>query len=300
MNTSVILIVFNRPKATQRVLEAIRYTEPSQLFVVADGPRTDRYGEAEKCNYARKLIDNIDWQCQVHKNFSEINLGCAKRVSSGLDWALGITDNAIILEDDCVPHPSFFRYCDELLTHYADDERVMSISGLSVPAAYQRDKHSYQFSRFHRCWGWATWKRAWKHYDHDMTLWPQVVEKDLLSEFLQEQSTTSFWYKKLQDVYDGKIDSWAYRWIFACWMQSGLSTLPNTNLISNIGITTDATHTVNDSFAAQLIAEEMPFPLKHPPFVIRDQKADLFIQRTRHRAGLAYRANRKVKKFFRI
>lgn len=133
-----------------------------------------------------------------------------------------------------------------------------------------------------------------------MKVWPQVVERGLLSEFLPDQNSIEFWHKKIQSVYDGKIDSWAYRWMFACWMQSGLSILPSTNLISNIGTTAAATHTVNDSFADQLSAEEMLFPLKHPPFMIQDQKADLFIQRSRHSAGLAYRAKNKLKQLFQV
>ncbi|MGB3312382.1 MAG: glycosyltransferase family 2 protein [Nodosilinea sp.] len=300
MNISIILLIFNRPETTKKVIEVIRHIEPSHLFVVADGPRHGRDGDAKKCGHARSVIESIDWKCQVHKNFSEVNLGCAKRVSSGLDWAFSITDNAIILEDDCVPHPSFFQYCDELLTRYADDERVMSISGLSVPASHQRDNYSYQFSHFHRCWGWATWRRAWEHYDYDMRLWPQIVEGNLLNELFPEKRVADFWYKKFQGVYDEKINSWAYRWMLTCWLQSGLSILPAANLISNIGFGLDATNTVNDSFAAQLSAKKMNFPLRHPPYIVRDLKADLYIQRTRHSADFAYRVERKLKKLLNV
>lgn len=299
MSTPISLFIFKRPETTKKVFKAIRFLKPSKLLVVADGPRASRLGEAEKCIAAREIIDEVDWECEVFKNYSETNLGCARRVSSGLDWVFSIVEETIILEDDCVPHHTFFRYCDELLEHYRNDERIMSVCGLSVPPSFRRDHSSYCFSRYQRCWGWATWKRAWQYYDHEMKLWPQVIEDDLLSEFLPDRQTVNFWHKKFWEVYRNEIDSWAYRWMFSCWLQSGLSILPDVNLISNIGTTSEATNTVNDSFAAQLSAHEMSFPLRHPTYMVRDSQADRFIQRTRHSAGLAYRVENKLKRLLR-
>ena len=172
----------------------------------------------------------------------------------------------------------------------------MSICGLSVPATSKRSESSYHFSNFQRCWGWATWRRAWKYYDHDMQLWPQVFQNNLLSDIFHDRKSQIFWHKKFQKVYKNEIDSWAYRWLFSCWMQSGLSILPNVNLISNIGTGLDATNTVNDSFAHQLIAQEMQFPLQHPSSIIRDSWADKYIQKTRHDVSYMYRAKEKLKR----
>lgn len=299
MQSAIAFIIFKRPDTTRKVFEVIRRMKPRKLLVIADGSRSNQRGEAEKCAAARDVIDQVDWDCEVFKNYSDINLGCAKRVSSGLDWVFSLVEEVIILEDDCVPHPTFFRYCDELLEYYKDDERVMSVCGLSVPPSFRRDSFSYCFSRYQRCWGWATWKRAWQYYDHEMKLWPQVVEEALLSEFLSDRQTVSFWHKKFWQVYRNEIDSWAYRWMFSCWLQSGLSVLPNVNLIANIGTTSEATNTVNDSFAAQLCAHEMSFPLRHPTCMVRDRQADRFIQRTRHSAGIAYRIENKLKRLLR-
>jgi hypothetical protein len=145
--------------------------------VIADGYSGDDKHEMQKCIETRKIIDGVDWECDVRKNYSETNLGCARRVSSGLDWVFNQVEEAIILEDDCLPDPSFFRFCTDLLERYRSDNRIFSISaqnfyGQAVPEA------SYYFSRYHHCWGWATWKRAWQHFDFEMKLWPEVREKN--------------------------------------------------------------------------------------------------------------------------
>ena len=299
MELAVTFIIFRRPDATEKVFEAIRKVKPRKLLVIADGPRGSRIGEAENCAAARMVIDRVDWDCEVYKNYSDVNLGCAKRVSSGLDWAFNLVEETIVLEDDCIPHPTFFQYCSELLKYYKYDERIMSVCGLSVPSSFRRDDFSYCFSLYQRCWGWATWKRAWQYYDHDMALWPQVLENKLLAGLFSVRAIENFWNRKFQEVYDNEIDSWAYRWMLSCWLQSGMSILPEVNLISNIGFTAEATHTANDSFAAQLTTQELKFPLRHPPFVIRDSGADLFIQRTRHSAELGYRIQNKIKRLLR-
>jgi hypothetical protein len=133
-----------------------------------------------------------------------------------------------------------------------------------------------------------------------MKLWPQVIENKLLNDLLPDKQSITFWHNRFQAVYDGKIDSWAYRWMLACWLHRGLSILPSTSLIANVGTSSDATHTVNDSFAAQLTANEMPFPLEHPPYIVQDRQADLYVQRTRHSAGFAYRIERKIKKILNL
>lgn len=296
MKSPVAFIIFKRPDTTRRVFEVIRQVQPSKLLVVADGPRFDRIGEAEKCAETRTIINQIDWNCEVLKNYSDENLGCRKRVASGLDWVFSLVNEAIILEDDCKPHPSFFPYCEELLERYREDERIMSICGLNVPTSYRRDSFSYCFSRYQRCWGWATWKRAWQHYDHDMKLWPNVLETRLMDEFFPDKTTADFWYKKFQTMYEGKIDTWDYQWLLSCWLQNGLSILPEVNLIENIGFGSDATNTVSAGLGVQSSSQELQFPLRHPVFVVGDRRADAFIQRTRHNPRLMDRLENKLKK----
>jgi hypothetical protein len=273
--TPVVFIIFNRPSTTERVFERIRQAAPAQLLVIADGPRLGSLEDVEKCTAARSIIEKVDWKCEVQLNYAEVNMGCKRRISSGLDWAFGLVEEAIILEDDCLPHPTFFRFCEELLQQYRDDERIMSISGDNFLSGYQHTEHSYYFSRYPLCWGWATWRRAWKHYDHQMALWPRFASEEWLQGILVDRRAAESWTRIFGATYRGEIDTWDYAWTFACWVQSGLTVIPNTNLVSNIGFGADATHTTqSNDRRANIKTHQIHFPVSHPPFVLQDTKAD--------------------------
>jgi hypothetical protein len=292
----VVLFIYNRPETTKKVFARIREAKPAQLFLIADGSKEGALEES-KCAQARCIAESIDWDCQVLKLFSDKNLGCKHRISSGITWAFEHVDQAIILEDDCLPHPSFFRFCHELLEHYKNDERVMAISGNNFQFGRTRTQHSYYFSRYPHCWGWATWKRAWQHYDLDMSLWPHINNEGWLKDVLHDPAAIKYWGGKLQQTYDGKIDTWDYSWMLTCWLQSGLGILPNTNLVSNIGFAADGTHHVNNhSPFSEMLAVEMRFPLSHPPMIIRDTQADQFTQS--HQFGFFARSRRKIRSTF--
>lgn len=281
LKTPVAFLIFNRPDTTTQVFKEIAQAQPPKLLVVADGPRPDRPDEAKKCAAARAIIEQVNWPCEVLTNYADTNMGCKRRVSSGLDWVFDTVEEAIILEDDCVPHPTFFRFCEELLVRYRDDERIMHISGHNVQFGRKRTPYSYYYSRYNHCWGWASWRRAWQYYDVTMKHWPEVHKEGWLYDILGSRSAVAYWTRIFQMVYEGKIDSWAYRWTFACWLQSGLSILSNCNLISNIGFGAFATHTtIEDSPLANSQTVPMDFPLHHSPFIIRDTRADTFSQRT--------------------
>src|SRR5262245_27851901 len=141
INTPLAFLVFRRPQTTARVWEAIRQARPKTLLIVADGPRATHTGETELCAQVRAICDRVDWPCEVLRNYAETNLGCRQRVSSGLDWVFQTVEEAIILEDDCLPHPTLFSYCQELLERYRYDERVMLISGANVEPGPPRTKH---------------------------------------------------------------------------------------------------------------------------------------------------------------
>jgi len=276
MTTPVVFIVFNRPDTTLRVFECIRRYRPQHLLVIADGPRTGRAGETERCAEVRQIIDGgVDWPCQVERCWSDINLGCRNRISSGLTWAFSRVEAAIILEDDCLPDPSFFPYCEELLHRFADDERIMSISGTNFLTSAPRGTESYRFSRIPHVWGWAGWQRAWRHYDVTIHNWPAIRDGGWLDDLLGDKSLARRWRKIFDKVARNGIDTWDYQWVFTCWSQSGLSILPNRNLISNIGFGAHATHTTIISQVANLPTEEMAFPIRHPAVVIRDNQSDL-------------------------
>jgi hypothetical protein len=279
MKTPVALIIFNRPDCTARVLEAVAKAKPEKLLVAADGPRPGKPGDVEKCASARAVIDGVDWDCEVLTNYSEINLGCKWRPVSGINWVFEQVEEAIILEDDCLPHQSFFPFCEELLERYRHDERVMMIGGINFLGEWRMPNHSYYFSYFGGTWGWATWQRAWQLYDPDIKAWPQILDGRVLEQLFPNPTHYAYWRDIFQQTYNsGLEDIWDYQWLLACWINSGYRIFPEVNLVSNIGFRDDATHTFGESPMANMSTRELSFPLKHPPFVVRSVNADNRIQ----------------------
>jgi hypothetical protein len=273
-NLPVIFAIFNRPDTTRQVFEAIRAARPRKLLVIADGPRTSRPGEAEKCAATRAIIDEVDWDCEVLKNFSETNLGCCLRISSGITWAFELVDKAIILEDDCLPSASFFPYCADLIDRYESDERVMMVSGNNYLFGRTETVDSYYFSRYPQCWGWATWRRAWAKYDLEMKQWPEIRDRKLFDQYFPKMMERQYWKAIFQHVYDGHVDSWGYRWVYSVWANSGLSVAPARNLVRNIGFSADATHTTSHNAYSSAGAEELDLPLSHPATVLASSDKD--------------------------
>ena len=274
LKTPVAFIIFNRPDTTKRVFAEIAKARPPKLLVIADGPRADRPDDAEKCAAARAIIDGVDWDCEVLTNYSDVNLGCKRRVSSGLDWVFDTVDEAIILEDDCLPHPTFFRFCEEMLEKYRDDERIAMISGDNFQFGRKRTEYSYYFSRYTHIWGWASWRRAWRNYDVDMKRWHEIRDSGWLEDLLGSKVSYLYWKYIFENVYNGKIDTWDYQWIFSCWIQGELTVIPNVNLVSNIGFSLEAVHTTEKNKFSEMKTESMLFPISHPSYMLRDSVAD--------------------------
>lgn len=277
LTTPVAFIIFNRPDTTAKVFNEIAKARPSKLLVVADGPRANRVGEAERVAATRAIIEKVDWPCEVLCNFSDINLGCKARVASGLDWVFAQVPEAIILEDDCLPDPSFFRFCQELLEYYRQDKRVGMISGDNFQCERWYISDSYYFSKYFHIWGWATWRDRWQEtYDVSMASWPAVREEGRLKELLGSRKEAKFWTTIFDKVYSGKIDTWDYQWAYGNWVHNRVGLLPTVNLISNIGFGSDATHTVRASHLANIPTNPLRFPLNHPSELIKNSKADEF------------------------
>ncbi len=270
----IALIVYKRPESTKAVLERIAEVAPSRLYVIADGPKDVH--EKQKCREVRSMVDGrVKWDCRIHKNYASENLGCKRRVSSGLDWLFEHVEEAIILEDDCVPHPSFFRYSRKLLDKYRDDERVMCISGDNFQRGITRGGGSYYFSKYAHCWGWATWKSAWRRFDVEMEDWPEFQKKGYLETWCPDPVEREHWAERLWKVYNGDIDTWDYQWMFSCWANGGLTAVPNSNLVRNIGFGEDATHTHSSPNGGAIPAEGLG-SIKHPELIVRDSRADRY------------------------
>ncbi|MEW6303179.1 MAG: glycosyltransferase family 2 protein [Verrucomicrobiota bacterium] len=273
MKTPVVLILFNRPQTTARVFEAVRRAKPEKLFLVADGPRNA--DEVAKCAAARAVTESIDWPCEVKREFSEVNLGCGTRPATGLTWVFSHVEEAIILEDDCIPSESFFRFCETLLAHYRREERVMHISGNNFQHGRRKQSYSYYFSKYSHNWGWATWKRAWKHFDFELKRWPEFKESEQFKRYCGSKLEQEFWRQTFERVHGGARDIWDYQWQHACWCNGGYSVLPSVNLVSNIGHGADATHTVKRTDALEIPAMELG-EIRHPPGIGPDEKADRY------------------------
>lgn len=276
MDAPVLLIIFNRPDTTQKVFEAIRSVKPSKLLISADAPRPHKPGEAEKCQQARAITENIDWDCEVYRQYSNTNLGCKYGPISAINWAFSIVDEAIILEDDCLPNAAFFNFCDHFLRKYRHDYRVMQIAGTNLLDQWKSNTQDYHFSYSGCIWGWATWKRAWHYYDPDMKLlsYPEVQRrlKDVLTGEYEFSRRMLHWKTTLEN----RIDAWDYQWDFARFLQSGLCVVPSRNLVINLGFGhQDATHTVKARKGLEnQRVYDLSFPLKENPYLIVDRDYD--------------------------
>ncbi|HEV2764974.1 MAG TPA: hypothetical protein VGV38_18470 [Pyrinomonadaceae bacterium] len=280
MRTPVALFIFSRPETTTRVFAEIARARPPRLLIVADGPRAGRHDEAEKCAAAREVVERVDWECEVLRNYTGENLGCRRRVSTGLDWVFRQCEEAIVLEDDCLPHPSFFPFCDALLERYRDDERVMAVCGDNYLFGRKRPAESYFFHRTPGGWGWATWRRAWAHYDARMSGWPALRRGGLLSEIHADPRASRYWRDTFDRIYEAadEIDTWDYQWLFSVWARKGFAATAAVNLVTNIGWGDGATHTrAAGSHLANIPAAELEFPLRHPRTVEPDADADRMI-----------------------
>lgn len=277
LNAAVLFLVFNRPDTTAQVFRAIRQTHPLRLYVAADGAREGREGEAERVAKVREIATAVDWPCEVKTLFREDNLGCKNAVSSAITWFFEHEEQGIILEDDCLPHTDFFSFCEQLLDHYRDDERVSVITGDNFQAGRWRGEGTYYFSRYNHVWGWASWRRAWKRYDRDLTFWPSWRHSEDWTSKLPDKVERQYWAKIFDRMYAKQIDTWDYPWTASVWYYGGLTATPNVNLVSNIGFGEDATHTTSaNSELTEMPTHSIGY-LRHPLRVERDKDADRHI-----------------------
>jgi hypothetical protein len=297
LTVPVLFLLFNRPNETFKVFEAIRRARPPRLYVAADGARPHPPDEAQKCEEVRKIVGWVDWPCQVKTLLREENLGCRRAVSSAINWFFDNEAEGVVLEDDCLPAQSFFWFCQELLSKYRADQRVWQICGTSMLEETLRDEAigSYIFSKYGPIWGWATWRRAWSHYDANMADWLLMRGTPFLSSAYENNSERRFRLDLGNKLYRRQIDTWDYQWVFTKHYQSGLSIVPCNNMIVNIGFGPDATHTIGRHQFAPVSKGEIRFPLTHPQYVIANTPHDLVYREKVLLGSRLARAKRAVK-----
>lgn len=274
VKTPVVLLFYRRPHLLQRVFDVVAAVRPTQLLLVADGPRDD--AERGNCEAARAVVAQVAWPCEVRRLYAATNLGCKQRVSSGLNWVFDQVEEAIILEDDCLPDPSFFPFCESLLARFREDERVFGITGSNLQAGQRRSDASYHFSGYPGIWGWATWKRAWRHYDADIASWPRLRAERFLESLFDRRDEVRYWRYIFDQVYAGRIDTWDYQVNLTMWLQRALFIWPEVNLVSNIGFGDDATHPLSPEHPSAAVPLGSIGELTHPPAVRRHHEADRF------------------------
>jgi len=272
-DTPILFLIFNRPDTTQKVFNQIKLIKPKYLFVSADGVRINNPEDLILCKEARDVNSCIDWDCDIKTLFQVVNLGCGKAVSEAITWFFEQVEYGIILEDDCMPDLSFFPFCEDLLIKYKIDDKVMLIGGNNFQNGINRGEGSYYFSYYPHIWGWATWRRAWQHYDFEMEKLECFFNNGIHRIFDSNQEKR-YWKNKLSKVKSGEIKTWDYQWCYSIWINSGFAITPNINLVINLGFRNSSTHTfLRDSFKEANDFFEMKFPLIHPVLKI-DKLAD--------------------------
>jgi hypothetical protein len=274
--SAVLFVIFNRPETTAKVFEQIKIAQPARLYIVADGPRADVEGDSENCKQTRAITAHIDWECDVKRLERTENLGCREGVSAAIDWFFSFEEEGIILEDDCLPASSFFRFCDTMLDKYRNDTRVRHITGCNLQQGKKWGAASYYFSNRTHVWGWASWRRVWKDYDKNLTRFKSEEVREHMLNVYPDAMMADHWTSIFNRVKAGEINSWAYPLDFVNFFNNGLTVIPNQNLISNIGFGQGATQTVNSNNTSANVPLKEIGEISAPLFMIPEKRADYF------------------------
>ncbi len=264
MKTPLLLIVFNRPEATKRVFEEIRKAQPEKLFISADGPRENRPDDIEKCKNVREVVSHIDWPCEVKTLFQEKNLGCKIGATTGITWFFNNVPEGIVLEDDCLPDPSFFSFCTELLERFRDNESISMISGCNENQSTD-SPYSYIYSKYGHLWGWASWRRVWEQYDVTMKVWASGENRRAIKKAMNDNQMWNSRAWSYMETFNGRKDTWDFQWEAHRLLHRQYAVIPTKNMIENLGFGKDATHTTQTNSYLIMPRQQMQFPLKHNP-----------------------------------
>ncbi len=242
--TPIIYVFFNRPDVTKRTFARIRAQRPTRLYLIADGPRAARPTDAERCQQTRAIVEGmLDWDCEVTRDYAGENMGCGRRLSSGFTSAFAQLGEAIVLEDDVLPHPDFFAFCSAMLQRYRDEPKVHAISGFNPIGCFEPRRGPAIPTFFNNMWGWASWQRSWKDYHFDVSAWHDSATKERFREFVDDALIYQWHAHNFDTLYSEKLDTWDFQWNFCMLEQRRLNLVSSVNLIENLGFDSAATHT---------------------------------------------------------
>ncbi len=271
----VVVFIYNRADYAARICAAVGRMPLSELYIVADGPKPTA-DDRELCRQTRAAVEHIDLPCPVRRLFAEHHVGLGSRMPSAIRTVLARAEAAIFLEDDCIPSDSFFRFCADLLRAFADDEKVMMISGVNPLGEWRSDRADYLFSKLGNAQAWATWRRAWRHFESGMARWADPAAKTAVAEFLADPEQFAYW----REVYGHPIAerTWDYQWQFQRQRRHALCVVPSRNLVSQRGGDPRATHNKATTLLDHLAdAHELSFPLAGPPHRAPDDEFDRMV-----------------------
>lgn len=277
LETPILFLAFNRPYSTKFVFDQIRLVKPKLLFIALDGPRINNDEDVTKCAEVKQIISNVDWDCEVKTLFRTTNLGCGRAVSLAITWFFEYVEEGIILEDDCLPNLSFFKFCNSNLNKYRNDNNVMMICGTSYQPR-PLDDYTYYFSKYVHVWGWATWKRAWDKYNFLLEKEDEFAQSDTIKKTFYQKREQDMWINNIRMIING-FDTWDYQWMYWIWKHNGICIIPWKNLISNIGFGLQATHTIDINSRQSAMQQFVLMEILHPKVISVNQTADQ-IERT--------------------
>ena len=248
MEIPILLLLFNRPKLTKKLIKSLQIVKPKKIYVNIDGPRSKYKNDKQLCREVYKEVKKINWKCKINIRKFSFNNGCRKSVKNAIDHFFSKEKYGIILEDDCIPSMNFFVFCAKILKKYENNDKIKSISGNNFQKNKKQYKYDYYFSKYMHCWGWATWRRAWKDYDDNLSGWTKLKNSDYWRRLHPDRYESKYWKTKIELVYKKRIDSWAYVWLASIWFKKGIVVNPSVNLVNNLGFENNALHTFVNRF----------------------------------------------------
>lgn len=263
----VLFIAFNRPDTAVKSFSAIRAYQPHILYIAIDGPRTDHPDDRILCQQTQtKIMNLIDWECKVKTLFREINAGCGRGVSEAVSWMFQSEEMGVIIEDDCQASVDFFKFCEEILPRYRQDERIAQVNGFDLSYS-SATTNTYFFTSYPSCWGWATWKRAWENLNFTMQNWKsdrkKIFKRFPFAEACIHYLLWSRLYRNIQK--QKKLNIWDFQWSIYVFLQNKLCINPFANLVVNTGFGINSTNCSDPhSPLSQAAWGKLDFPLQHP------------------------------------
>ena len=275
IDVPVLIIFYKRNEQLKQTFEAVRKARPSTLLFWQDGPRSPE--DYEGIMVCREIVENIDWDCKVYRKYNETNYGCDPSTYYSHKWAFSIVDKCIVLEDDFVANKSFFLFCKELLDRYENDERINHICGMNLLGDYEDCPNDYFFG----CFGtnaWASWSRVVNGWDETYSFLKDQRSMRLLKQVVGKSFSRS--YKKAIKRCATGIPYWETILYFDCLLHSRLAIISKKNLVNNIGMTADSTHsktryeflTSGEKKLFNIKTYDLNFPIRHPSYVIADNE----------------------------